>query len=177
MLDPVLSWITALCIATLFGSAAAHKLMDWHGFLGVIRNYRLLPSPLLLPAALLVVTLECAAVLALLLPSSRVGGSLLTACLLGTYSAAIGINLRRGRRNIDCGCLGAGRRQRMTGWLVARNLGLAAMAMVAGLPKTSRILGALDVVTITCTVTTMAVLYVIFSTLSGVAASRVGVRP
>jgi hypothetical protein len=177
MVDPVIAWITALCIVMLFGSAAVGKLVDWRSFLSVLGNYKLLPPPLLVLAAPLVVALEAAVVPMLLLPSSRVVGSYLATCLLGSYAVAIGINLWRGRRNIDCGCLAAGRRRHITGWLVVRNLSLATTAMVAGLPMTSRNLGALDVVTIACTVTTLAVLYAIYSTLSDVAASHARVRP
>lgn len=176
MLDPVISWVAALCIAVLFGLAAAHKFMDWRSFQDVLGNYKLLPLRLVPLAAMLIVALECATVLALVLPSSRAGGGLLGACLLGTYAGAIGINLWRGRRSMDCGCLGAGRSQRITGWLVARNLGLAVTAMAAVLPVTSRNLDPLDAVTIACTVTALAVLYAGYSTLSDVAASRARIK-
>jgi hypothetical protein len=59
------------------------------------------------------------------------------AVLLLVYAAAIGINLARGRRDIDCGCMGPANRQLLSGWLLLRNGLLAAIALIgAAIPGT-----------------------------------------
>ena len=49
--------------------------------------------------------------------------------LLVLYSAAIAINLLRGRRDIECGCGGAATHVPLSGWLLARNAALMATAL------------------------------------------------
>ena len=107
-----------------------------------------MPSSLIPAAALSFVALENLA--AATLPLSRLAtlGAFLAAALLVSYALAIGINLLRGRTSIDCGCLGAGQRNRIGGWMVIRNLGLVAATLAAALPTTGRSLTSLDVVTI-----------------------------
>ncbi len=121
-----------LFAAGLFASSALHKLRTFTRFTGFVAGYRLIPAPLVRPASAAMVTLEVAAVPALFLPSSPAAG--LPAALLLLYAGAMGVNLLRGRSNIDCGCGGAP--MPLSPALVVRNLLLAAaMGWAAWLPR------------------------------------------
>jgi uncharacterized membrane protein YphA (DoxX/SURF4 family) len=158
-LDPTLSLIITLGTALLFGAAAGHKLADWRRFRAALGNYRLLPEPLVPAVAVAVVALEIAACVLLLLPALREAGAVLAAALLALYAIAIGVNLARGRTSIDCGCLGVGRRAPISRWMVGRNLVLAAVVLLATLPRGARELAALDMVTIAGALLSLAALY------------------
>lgn len=158
-IDPAFSAVVALGIALLFGVAALHKLSDWPRFGAAIAGYRIAPERLVPGLAVAVVALEVAAATLLPLPASRPAGGLLAAGLLGGYALAIGVNLRRGRTNIDCGCFGPSARRPIGAWMVVRNLLLAVVALAAALPVTNRGLTALDVLTIGGAVTCLAILY------------------
>ena len=58
--------------------------------------------------------------------------------LLSLYTAAIVLNLARGRRDIDCGCGGPGSRQTLHEWLVWRNLAYLTLALLALPPPLDR---------------------------------------
>lgn len=127
------SLATALALALLWGAGAWHKLADFDRWRGVVANYRLLPTPLELPAAVALPAAECAALLLLPWPATRAGGGVLGAALLALYAAALSLNLARGRTRIDCGCLGAG--TGIAPWMVVRNAVLAAVSLaLAALP-------------------------------------------
>ncbi len=134
MLDTLPQLTLALALAALFGAAALHKLCAREQWPAIVRQYRLLPVPLAGPVALVVPFIEALAAAALLWARTRGAGALAVAALLVVYAVAIAINLRRGRRSIDCGCFGAQRRQGIAPWMIARNLVLAALALVLLLP-------------------------------------------
>ena len=69
------------------------------------------------------------------------------------------MNLYRGRRFIDCGCAGAAGHQPLSGWLVARNLLLAVLALAAMLPVQARPLVWVDAITVAAAVGAAALLY------------------
>lgn len=147
--DPALALAMALALAALFGVAARHKLRDPGVFRATLAQYRLLPEALVSPAAVLVVAAELAVAGALLWPGTRAIGALGALALLAGYGVAIGVNLARGRRNVDCGCLGPGQRQPLSEWLLVRNavVALAAVPLLAT-PAGPRTLGWIDVATI-----------------------------
>lgn len=159
LIDPAISWTIAISLAVLFVSAAGHKLRDLGGFREVLRNYRLLPEILVPAAAVLLIALELTAVVLLLVADTRMAGALLSAGMIAIYALAMAINLLRGRVNLDCGCLGVGRRQPVRWWMVGRNVTLAAIALLAVPPMMSRELTALDGVTIACATLSLALLY------------------
>jgi hypothetical protein len=146
MIDPVPATALRLALALLLGSAALHKARDVGVFRETLRNYRLLPDALVGGAAIAVLAVETLTALALLWPPSAGPGALAALGLLATYTAAIGINLARGRRHIDCGCSGPAHRQPLSGWLLVRNGALLAGALAASLPTTLRPLLWLDAV-------------------------------
>ena len=79
--------------------------------------------------------------------------------LLG-YAAAIGVNLLRGRVRIDCGCGGAAGRERLSWWLVGRNVVCAAAAFAASSPAGLRDLGWMDAFSTVAAVAVLSALYV-----------------
>lgn len=121
----------AAFVALLMLRAAVHKAVDLARFEGVLDDYDLVPAPLLKALRATTPALEILA--AALLASGIVApaGAALAAALLVAYAGAMGVNLLRGRTEIDCGCGGPGQ---PIGWaLVVRNLALAAALIPAGL--------------------------------------------
>lgn len=159
ILDPLIHLVLRWSFVLLFGLSALHKLRDFGGFSRQLADYRLLPDPLLLPAAAAVVGTECAVTIGLLMPGAQRVAAIAAACLLVVYAVAIAINLARGRRNIDCGCSGPALRQTLSEGLLVRNGVLIAAALFATLPTTTRGLGAWDWLMATAAVLTVALLY------------------
>jgi hypothetical protein len=169
-LDPALGAALRGALALLFAVAALHKLRDPLAFRAAFLDYRVLAAPLARALAPLVPAAETAAALALLAPAFagrallgaeglRAAGPLLAAGLLGLYGAAIALNLARGRRHVDCGCLGPALRQPLSGWLVARNALLAGAALACLLPAAPRALVWLDALTVGAAVALLALLW------------------
>jgi len=146
--DPAFSWILRGGLAALFAVAATHKLRDLETFGETLRAYQILGSGWVAPAGAALVLAELGVAIALVLsPDVRMGAAG-AAVLLGLYSFGIGINLARGRRDIDCGCLGPSARSPLSGALLVRNGVLMFAAALAGLPTTSRALHPIDALTI-----------------------------
>ena len=149
-LDPVFSVLVRLGMGGLFLSTALHKARDLPSFAGTIRDYRIVPGWASGFAAGSLASWEAVVALCLLLPELDPLGPLGALVLLALYSGAIGTNLARGRRDIDCGCNSFGRkRQTLSGWLVIRNAGLSVPLMLLLLTHSNgRNLGWLDVLSI-----------------------------
>ncbi len=151
MLDPVIAAALFLGLGTLFLLGAVHKATALAEFRTVLAGYRVLPENLVKVTALAVTAVEAGIGLAWLLLADKRAVATATIVLLLVYAGAIALNLLRGRRHIDCGCSfgrSAGGGEFLSGWLVGRNLVLAALAATAGLPVINRTLGALDYVTL-----------------------------
>ena len=153
-MDPVLDFVLRATLALLFATAAWHKLRAPRAFAATLAEYRLLPAPLAPVAAALVVAAELAIVIALMV--ARRAGLAGAAALLLVYAAAVAINLLRGRRHIDCGCAGPAARRPISGWLVARNVALAAVALAGLAPVASRGLVWVDAFTVVAATTALA---------------------
>ncbi|CAI3800712.1 Methylamine utilization protein MauE [Pseudomonas sp. MM221] len=145
MLDPVLVIASSTALAALLASAASHKLRDRRAFNGIVRAYQVLPATLAPVATAGLAVAELALALALLLPAWRASAALGVALLMVLYASAIGLNLWRGRRDIDCGCSGPGAAQPLRPVLLLRNLVIALLAGFAALPMAGRALGVLDI--------------------------------
>jgi Methylamine utilisation protein MauE len=157
-MDPLIALTISLSLAALLAGAAAHQLLAWGQWQGVVENYRLLPDA----AAVFAVLLPCAeaaAAVLLLLPLERPLGAGAAAALLLLYAAAMGVNIARGRTAIDCGCFGSRRNQGIAGWMVGRNIVLSMLALTLWLPESPRPLSLFEVLLSAGTVVTLGFLY------------------
>jgi len=127
----------------LFATALLHKLADVRQFVGVLRDYRLVPQAIVKPATYMVLLAE--GVVVLLLIMRPIEGGMLAASLLAAYALGMGVNILRGRTYIDCGCHWQlqGQLQRqiqkrmqkrgahtLSLNLILRNIGLAVLALI-----------------------------------------------
>ena len=167
MIDPVCTLLIISCAVLLFGTAAAHKLRSAGGFAGTLAQYRLLPVGFIRIAGPALGLLELVVCLGLPWPALRPVGAAAGAILLLMYSAAITINLARGRRDLDCGCGGFGRRTPIGPWMVVRNLSLACMLCLLMFPEAPRRLESSDAVTIVGGVVAASLLYLACDVLFG----------
>jgi hypothetical protein len=161
--DPTVQILGCLSLSALLIVAAIHKLLEPAAFRGTLTAYRLLPAAMVALIGPLVPLTELAAGAALLYPEDRTRAAALSvgAVLLSVYAAAMAVNILRGNRSIDCGCLGFGaRRPRLTWVLVARNLVIALMASaLAVVQPGERLLLWFDWVSIAGGFATMCLLY------------------
>jgi hypothetical protein len=156
-MDPVVDVTLRAALALLLLAAAAHKTRDLAQFRATLADYRLLPDAIVPAAVGLVVGVELAIAVALV--AFPAPGLVAAAALLAVYAAAIAINLVRGRRHIDCGCAGPAARQAISGWLVARNVVLATLAIAGLAPVHARPLLWVDALTVAGTTAVLAAFY------------------
>ena len=159
MTDPILSLGSALVLACVFLAAGVHKWRDLRHFEATLGAYGLLPGLLVRPAALALPLAEFIVAIGLLLPLARFTAATAGTFMLGIYTLAIGINLARGRRSIDCGCGDPGQNQSLTEWLLLRNGALIGIATLAATPGVNRPTGWLDWMVAALAATTLVVLY------------------
>src|SRR6266852_6154390 len=158
-IDPAISWTVSLALAILFGASAAIKFADLPEFRGALENYRIVPEELSIPAAIIVPLSELSGAIGLLVPRFHAAASMLLIFLIAIFTAAIALNLMRGRLYIDCGCFGPMLRQPLSNWLLVRNGVLMLLGLVALMPNAARVMTCLDVVTIKLGASTMVILY------------------
>jgi hypothetical protein len=125
-------------LALVFLAAALGKMRHWLAFQGVLANYRLLPEKLIAPVAYMLPPVEAALAVWLAADPGSPGAPAAAAVLLLVFAVAMGINLRRGRRYIDCGCFQSTLAQTLSSALVARNVGLALLASFAAVAAPAR---------------------------------------
>lgn len=157
--DPAVQATLRAAGALLFAAAAWHKLRDRKAFREALAGYRLLPAACLGPAAIALPCAELAAALALATPGSAAAGALAGAGLVALYAGAIGVNLARGRRTIDCGCGGPGGRRPIGAGLLWRNGALAAALLLAARTPSPRPFTWLDGASVAGCVASLALLY------------------
>jgi hypothetical protein len=167
MLDPAAGILLAAALALLFASAAWHKLRALAQFTAVFVAYRVLPPAVSGRIAWTVPALELAIAAALPWEPSRRAASVAGAAILTAYAGGIALNLARGRRDLDCGCAGPGDRRPIAGWMLWRNLLLAAALGIAAMPWSPRALVVLDILTIAGGLAVAALLYVALDRLLG----------
>jgi len=158
-LDPVLQITLRGSLSLLLFWAAGHKLREVAGFRRALAGYRLLPPLLVSPAAVLLIAAEIAVAAGLCLSNFGAAAALAAAALLLLYAGAILINLLRGRRDIDCGCMGVAGRQPLSAGLLVRNGVLVAAALASALGETTRPLTWMDGLTVFAGVTVLLLLY------------------
>jgi hypothetical protein len=118
-------------IALIFLSAATAKMRHWTILQGVVANYRLLPQVLVVPVTCALPPAEAAIAVALPTGLFAPWAEAAAALLLGAFALAMGINLLRGRRHIDCGCFQGALKQPLRWALVIRNALLVLLLGVA----------------------------------------------
>jgi hypothetical protein len=156
----------------LFGAAAARKLQSVGEFSQTLAQYQLLPAGFIRIAGPALGLMELAICLGLPWPALRSVSAAAGAVLLLMYSAAITINLARGRRDLDCGCGGFGRRTPIGSWMVVRNLSLACTLSLVMIPEASRSFESADAVTISGGVMAASFLYLSCDALFGQLTTR-----
>lgn len=142
--DPVLVHGAAGMVALVFLAGAADKLRQREFFAGIVQAYGLLPVPAVAVFALGVALAELGIGLALWAPAMRPAAPLAGLALLAVVTAAVSVNLLRGRTDLDCGCGGASGDQTLSWALVVRNGILAGVLAIAALPAAARGLNWLD---------------------------------
>ena len=170
LIDPAISLALAVTLAALFAASAAHKLTDFQRAVAIVSAYRVAPSALAPIISATVVAIELVVAVGLLTPAFRDIAAIGAAGLLLVYATAIGVNLARGRRDIDCGCSFGASGERLTPVLIFRNFGLAIFAMMIAAPVGARSLGLFDIVSVAIFVLSAAALYLAFEGLRANAA-------
>ncbi len=163
LLDPALHVTLRIALALLLLSAARHKLAAPAAFRDAIADYRLVPgwATTATAAALVAAELGIGAALLVLVPVPGLGAAagLATGALLALYTGAIAVNLRRGRRGMDCGCSGPGARRELDSGLVVRNVILIGTAALCALSVPVRPWIWLDTATVAGGVAVSGLLY------------------
>jgi uncharacterized membrane protein len=127
---PELQIAVRTLVALVYLAAALGKMRHWAVFQGVLANYRLLPDPLVGSFAYVLPPFEALLGAALLFGVLSPWAEAAAAVLLLLFAAAMGINIMRGRRHIDCGCFQSALKQTLSWVLVARN---GVLALLLGL--------------------------------------------
>ncbi len=158
-MDPVFHWVTRIALAILFASAAHHKSQDLQGFGATLREYRILPSRWVASGSVALAASEGLLALLFLSGFALPMASAAAVFLLAVYSAAIGVNLLRGRRQIDCGCLGPAGSQPLSAALLVRNAILGFGAALVFLEPIDRSYSAIDLLSIAGGTATLVLLF------------------
>jgi methylamine utilization protein MauE len=161
--DPVAAGAIVGALALILFAAAWHKLSEPDVFAGALQAYALLPSSVVPAATRVLPVLEIGIGAAILVPLSRTPGLMLAVALLLVYAAAMGVNLLRGRREIDCGC--GGEVHPLSWGLVLRNAILACAALAVSGPSLARDFDWLDGMTLLVGVLAFYALYLLFDEL------------
>ncbi len=148
-LDPVVTHLVAAALAMLLLVGAWQKLRDQMAFRTALEAYDIVPANSL--SALFAWLLPCAealAAVALVIDGTRTYGVMLAALLLCVVTAAVIINLLRGRTDLGCGCGGIEDEQTLSWALVARNGVLLGLLAVVAAEPAARTLNWLDYLTV-----------------------------
>jgi hypothetical protein len=166
-IDPAIACLIVACTALLFAAAALHKLRDLRRFGGIFAAYGLLPFAVGRHSSRAVPLLEAAVAVGLLYDRSRAPATCVGIVLLLAYAGAIAVNLRRGRRDLACGCGGPDDRRPIAGWMVWRNISIAILLATALLPWSPRPLVLTDAVTMGFGTAACALVYLCLDRLLG----------
>lgn len=123
-------YYVALLLGIFFLTVSFVKLSDPHVFATAVFRGHIMPYPLVNVAALLFMSLEfVAAVAVVFMPKFRRAGLWILVSVLLIYTGCAGANLLRDLNTV-CGCFGSGARMAaLSHWTIVRNLSL----VVAGL--------------------------------------------
>src|SRR6266446_4111531 len=128
---PFLRVILGLILLT----ASVTKLGDFRKCTEIVSAYELLPERTVTTTSFFILLTECfvggCLFIGLLLPWAAFAA----AGIFITFTGAVAINLLLGRNEIACGCFGSSSEQRLTWFIVIRNLVLTACAFVLALAQ------------------------------------------
>ena len=159
MIDPIISTSAALALSVIFASAASHKLRKPRWFRRQVEEYRLAPTFLTPAIAIGLPAAELLIAIGLLWPTNRQTAASVALVLIAAYALAIGINLLRGRHDMDCGCSGPALRQPLHPMLLLRNFFLGVLALSALFPVLNRSVSLHDSFVMIAAGTTVVLLY------------------
>ena len=156
MIDPLLIRTISLGFALLFLIAAAHKFSNRSYFRASFEAYEIVPASLsglvtkIIPPLELLLAVGWLALGLFAIEFELV--TILSIGLLMSYALAIGVNLKRGRNHIDCGCSFSSNEasnpdsgsQQISSGLLYRNLMLVVMAIACTIPVSDRSLQLID---------------------------------
>jgi Methylamine utilisation protein MauE len=148
MLDPAFGYLITVGIALLFASAGVQKLRSLAHFTEIFAAYRVLPDAWARRLAWLIPFLELGVAVTLLWQPSRRAAVISADVLLIAYASGLGVNLLRGRRDLDCGCGSPRDRRAIAAWMIWRNVFLAAALGAAAVPWLPRPFGSTDFLTV-----------------------------
>jgi hypothetical protein len=179
-LDPAVDWFLRTGFLALFASSLAHKVYAFGEFrltvAAYFRGVHWASSGLLAVLAVLMVVGEFAVVAACVGLLDGLWRALLTGGVLALYAAAMGGNLWRGNRQLDCGCHWGAVSQPVTMGLVWRNVVLAGVAFLMAVPVAARSLNVLDFVTVLAGCAVAGLFYAGFNRLVALPLNTGGVR-
>ncbi|MBP0637709.1 MauE/DoxX family redox-associated membrane protein [Cupriavidus sp. AcVe19-6a] len=143
--DPLVTAACSAAAALVLLMSVLPKLRDFARFHAALDAYQLVPAAWTRAAAMAFVAAETGAALLLVARPLQAASAVAGLAVVGLATAAVGINLARGRRDIRCGCDAEG--VPLSGGLVWRNAALlavlgAAAASAAAAP--TRALAPLD---------------------------------
>ncbi|MDC8786382.1 MauE/DoxX family redox-associated membrane protein [Roseateles koreensis] len=164
LLDPVLWHAASSVLAAVLLIGAAEKLREPEIFRSAIDNYQLLPPAAVGGMALGLPWVEGLAGALLLPTGTRTIGAVLALLVMLAVTAAIVINLQRGRDRIDCGC-GGDTHTPLSAGLVARNLVLILLSLAATASPSARPLTWLDLFATSVSTLFLLGLYSVVTTL------------
>ncbi|HEX6017431.1 MAG TPA: MauE/DoxX family redox-associated membrane protein [Burkholderiaceae bacterium] len=136
-IDPVFAHSAAAVVGAVLLIGAVEKLREPESWRDALENYKLLPSAAVPAFARTLPLLEILAGVLLLPLATRQLGALVALALLAMFTAAIAINLLRGRDRIDCGCGGNAHTPLSTA-VVLRTVVLMLLAVAAAAPLLGR---------------------------------------
>ena len=171
-LDPAIGILIVASLSLLLAGAAIAKLRDLRSFEEIFAAYAVLPAQMNLPVARVLPFVELGLAVGLLMKSGRLYAGLGIIVLMLTYAAAIAVNLRRGRRDLACGCGGPAERRPIAPWMVWRNCMISGFAGISLLPWSPRPLSPMDGVTLAFGLVTITLVYLCVDLLLGDVARR-----
>ncbi len=123
--DGLASFAVRVILGSIFVLAGFVKALDARSFLFTVQQLDLLPTPAILPAAIVVIACEICFGLALLAGfQTRITASLLAALLL-SFVAVISFAMVHGKA-VDCGCFGSMASERLGSGVILRDILLIA---------------------------------------------------
>jgi Methylamine utilisation protein MauE len=167
ILDPAIGILIVASIALLFASAAVHKLRDLKRFDEIFTAYGLAPMNAGSRISWIVPMLEMTVAAGLIVKVSRLYAAALGIIMLSGYAVAIAVNLRRGHRDLACGCGGPDERRTIAAWMVWRNVLVALAVAAIFAPWSARQLSITDALTIAFGLLTIALVYLCIDQLFG----------